>query len=265
MKLVRKQTTVYAFIAIFGLNLVYFVCRETQASSAVYLKESSQRDEESRAVEELKRLGIPLQEDSHGDVRWIEATNGELDDEAMHRLPSLSKLEWLEVGGGKVTTAGIASLKNCPALKRLYIHDINLAGDDLAWLSSLTKLEALSLQRTGIDGGVLKNLKATDSLVVLNLSGDKIVDSDMDQVARIKGLEVLALADTKITGSGIATLEGMSRLNELNVMHCAIEDPDLDYFLSMPNLRIVFAEGCNISDFGVQTTVVKFPMLAIFR
>jgi hypothetical protein len=264
MKLMRKSLVLYALVAVFGLSLVCPVCREIQASSAVYLKGPDQREEESKAVEELKKLGVPLQQDSRGVVRWIEAAKGELNDEAIHQLPSLSKLEWLEIGGGNVTPAGIASLKSCTALKRLYIHDINLAGDDLAWLSSLASLEALSLQRTGIDGRVLKGLKAAD-LVVLNLSGDNIVDNDMDQIARIKGLEVLALADTKVTGSGIAKLEGMLRLNELNLMHCDVTDEDLDYFLSMPNLRIVYAEGCSFSDMAVQMMTTRFPMLAIFR
>ena len=71
-----------------------------------------------------------------------------------------------------VTSSGIANLKDCSSLRRLYVHDVNLSGDALPWLSGLKKLEALSLQRTGIDGAILKNLKSPD-LVVLNLSGDK--------------------------------------------------------------------------------------------
>jgi len=155
-------------------------------------------------------------------------------------------------------------LKNCPSLRRLYVHDVNLGGDVLPWLSELKNLEALSLQRTGINGAVLKNLKSPD-LVVLNLSGDKIADADMDQIAPMKQLEVLALADTQITGAGIAKLEGMNRLNELNLMNCGVLDNDLESFLSMPNLRIVFAAGCRLSDIAVQGVIARFPMLAIFR
>ncbi len=216
------------------------------------------------AVAALTRLGVPLQHDTRGVVRWIEATNGEMNDEAMRYLPELPGLEWLEISGGKVTSSGIANLKNCRSLRRLYVHDINLSGDALPWLSDLTKLEALSLQHTGIDGSILKNLKSPD-LVVLNLSGDKIGDTDMDQIAPIKDLEVLALADTKISGAGIAKLEGMKRLNELNLMNCGILDNDIESFLSMPNLRIVYAAGCNLSEMAVQNVVARFPMLAIFH
>jgi hypothetical protein len=219
---------------------------------------------EADAIAALTRLGVPLQKDDRGTVRWIEAANGELSDEALHYLPLLSKLEWLEIGGGKVTAAGIAKLKGCPLLVRLYVHDVSLGGDELAWLSSLLKLEALSLQRTGITGKVVKNL-ASGALAVLNLSGNDIGDEDMSQIARLKALEVLALADTKISGAGIAKLEGMKRLNELNIMRCTIRDADLEPFLSMPNLRIVYAEGCTITEIGAQNIISRFPMLAIFR
>lgn len=220
--------------------------------------------EEVTAADALTRLGVPLQRDSHGVVRWIEATEGEISDEALRYLPSLPGLEWLEIGGGKATAAGLANLKGCTALKRLYVHDIGLNGDALPWLASLGKLEALSLQRTGIDGKVLKNIKSPE-LVVLNLSGDKISDDDMAQIASMQQLEVLAVADTQVEGPGIAKLEGMKRLNELNIMNCRIQDNDLESFLSMPNLRIVYAAGCALNDIAVQSVVARFPMLAIFR
>ncbi len=227
-------------------------------------KDKGPQKAELEAAAALTRLGVPLQHDAEGVVRWIEATKGELNDEALRSLPALPRLEWLEIGGGNVTRSGIASLKSCTALRRLYVHDIDLNGDALEWLASLTNLEALSLQRTGIDGTALKNIKAP-ALAVLNISGDKIADDDMSLIAALKDLEVLALADTKVTGDGIAKLEGMSRLNELNIMNDGVLDGDLDHFLTMPNLRIVYASGCNLNDIAVQSVVARFPMLAIFR
>lgn len=219
---------------------------------------------EAAAVEALGRLGIPLQRDPQGVVRWIEAAEGQFTDEALAHLPALGSLEWLEIGGGAVTPAGLAHLKHSTLLRRLYIHDIDLGGDPLAWLSGLPNLEALALQRTGTDGTALGHL-AAKSLTVLNLSGNPVGDEAMEAVARIRQLEVLALADTKVTGVGIARLEGMPRLNELNIMHCAVGDGDLESFLSMPNLRIVYAEGAPIGDMAAYRIVQRFPMLAIFR
>jgi len=243
-------------------SFAYSAASEKASDSRV---QEQHRIKEKDAVKALAKLGIPMQQDPHGVVRWIEATKKEFSDEAMAYLPSLSGLEWLEIGGGKITSAGMAHLKDCPALKRLFVHDINLSSDSLQWLSSLARLEALSLQHTGITGSILGNIKAVGTLTVLNLSGNPINDDALASIARIKGLEVLGLADTKVTGLGIEKLRGMPRLNELNVMHCNIQDQDLEVFLSTPNLRIVYAEGCPLSDYGVMNTISRFSMLAIFR
>lgn len=219
----------------------------------------------ARAEAELAALGVPLQKDPDGNVRWIEAREGELTDQAIGMLPLLPRLEWLEIGNGVITPGGMRHLANCTSLKRLYVYDVLLKGDALPWLSGLAGLEALSLQRTGIDGKFLRNLKAEGTLKVLNLSGNAIGDADIDGITRFENLEVLALADTGVTGDGVRKLEGMQRLNELNLSRCTLHDYDLTAFLSMPNLRIVYAEGCDISDMAIGNVVARFPMLAIFR
>lgn len=222
-------------------------------------------EDSAQAVRRLSELGVPLEKDPKGDVRWIEAKKGELKDESMRLLPYLPRLEWLEIGNGMISQDGMKHLGKCTALKRLYVHDIDLTGQELSWISNLKRLEALSLQRTQIDGAFLKYLDTADSLKVLNLSENRIMDEDMEQIARFKKLEVLALADTLISGAGIGELEGMTRLNELNIRNCGIQDYDLQYFLSMPNLRIVYAEGCYFSDWAVGGLTARFPSLAIFR
>ena len=108
------------------------------------------RKPKQQAIQALTKLGIPLQRDSNGVVRWIEATKGEFSDEAMRYLAKLPSLEWLEIGEGSVNSGRHRTIEGLHALRRLYLHDINLSGDGLAWLSGLTKLEALSLQRTGL-------------------------------------------------------------------------------------------------------------------
>ena len=255
MEGILRKLILAAAIAVLGIGFAQAVQTGSRDSGKT----------ESQAIAALAKLKIPLQRDSKGIVRWIEATEGEFSDEAMPYLSKLPRLEWLEIGGGSVSAAGIAQLKSCTALRRLYIHGINLQGDDLSWLPGLDRLEALSLRQTKIDGKALKNLTALKSLVVLNLSDNNINDGDLEQIAALKKLEVLSLESTKVTGAGIAHLQGMTSLNELNLEHCNIMDADLEYFLSMPNLRIVYAAGCNISDMGIQNVVARFPMLAIFR
>jgi len=258
MKFLSRVLIIAAFALTACANLPPTAAQDAKASKTQAV---SGREEE--AVNALSKLGVPMHRDPSGIVRWIEAKKGEMTDEAMSHLPALSRLEWLEIGGGKVSVTGAAHLKGCAELKRLYVYDVNLAGDKLQWLAALTKLEALSLQRTGIDVSIMENIKAP-GLVVLNLSGNPVGNEILDAAARIKELEVLALADTKVNGQGLEKLRGMQRLNELNLMRCNIHDNEIDVFLSMPNLRIVYAEGCPLSDYGIQNVIVRFPTLAIF-
>jgi hypothetical protein len=226
--------------------------------------QAAREGDEGRAVAALEQLGVPLGRDPSGKVCWIEAANGELSDEAMRHLPSLSTLEWLEVSGGKLSAAGMAPLKGCAALRRLYIHDVGLGKDALSWLTDL-RLEALSLQHTGIAGSVLGQLKATSTLAVLNLSENDITDEDLSLVSRFPNLEVLGLQNTQVTGAGLARLKDMAKLNVLNLRNCRIVDADLSHFTTMPNLRIVQAAGCEISEKAVKELTEKLRLLAIFR
>ena len=235
------------------------------ASAGSHSAPAWQQEKEGLAAAALVDAGVPLQRDPLGRVRWIEAGNGELTDDAMRHVAGLPYLEWLEVGGGPVTPAGVACLKDCAGIRRLYLHDIRLEGDALDWISGLTHLEALSLENTGITGKVLRQLTAVESLTVLNLGGDDISDEDLNHIARFKGLEVLALQNTKVAGAGLAGLRGMARLNVLNLAHCGIVDGDLEQFSGMPNLRIVHAAGCRISDEAIKALSDRLPMLSIFR
>lgn len=259
MRLNYKKSTLTAVIAM--LLSCIAVLKGLNADPVL----SVRTEDSAQAATRLLKLGVPLEKDPKGDVRWIEAKKGELKDISMRLLPHLPKLEWLEIGNGMITQDGMRHLGRCTSLKRLYVHDISLKGQELAWISNLKQLEALSLQRTQIDGKFLKHLDTVDSLKVLNLSENPITNKDMAQIARFKNLEVLALADTLVTGPGIEELQGMARLNELNIRNCGIHDYDLSYFFSMPNLRIVYAEGCYLSDWAVVGMIARFPSLAIFR
>jgi hypothetical protein len=248
-----RKIVILSFIAagacLPGLALSAGMACQVRRNAAEAVEPSSQpRTDDAASIAALTKMGVPLQRDANGRVRWIEAVKGELSDQAMHHLPGLPQLEWLEIGHGNVTALGMS-----------------LGNDPLAWLSHLTRLEALSLQRLGITGRVLRNLKAAETLAVLNLSDSNVTDADLAEVARLKGLEVLALKNTKITGAGLAHLKGMAKLNVMNLADCAVGDADLEPFMSMPNLRIVYAVGSKISEAAVKDYGQKLPMLSIFR
>jgi hypothetical protein len=242
-----------------------FAFSQAAGSASAETTQNANNAASERAASFLEKMGVPLERDPQGQIRWIRASQGELNDIAMQYLPDLRKLEWLEIGSGDVSSTGLAHLGNCTSIRRLFIHDIALQDNDLKFLSKLLHVEALSLQRTGITGRVLQYLKMGNTLTILNLSGDVIADEDLDAVSKFSRLEVLALQDTKITGSGLAKLEGMPRLNVLNLSNCQITDSDALLFTTLPNLRIAHAAGCNLSESVIRDLQMKVPMLAVFR
>ena len=89
--------------AAFTIGGLSFLAGHGQASNQPELTGA-----EKKSIEELTRRGVPLQADPQGRIRWIEAPHGELSDKALRFLPGLQHLEWLEIGGGAVTAAGLA-------------------------------------------------------------------------------------------------------------------------------------------------------------
>ena len=111
-----------ALTAIFAL---FLSCHAFPNGNSVdHASNVSSRDID-KAATKLLELGVPLQKDPKGDIRWIEAKKGELRDESIPYLPHLPKLEWLEIGKGRITANGLERLGKCTTLKRLYIFSRN--------------------------------------------------------------------------------------------------------------------------------------------
>jgi hypothetical protein len=221
--------------------------------------------DDAQAIAALTKNDVPFERDDRGRIRWIEAANGQMNDEIMRRLPGLPLLEWLEIGGGNVTSAGMAHLKGHTAMKRLYVHDVKLSDAALDCLAGFPGLEALSLQNTGITGKGLAHLKARQTLRVLNLGGTAISDDDLAMIASLPNLAVLVVSNTRISGAGLARLQGMKMLNVLNLTNCPLVDSDLQYLTAMPNLALLFVVGCNLSDTAVEDFRKKVHRVAITR
>ena len=120
MKLYLHKAILMAAVLLLGLNSGYALRPfETQGTAISVAKDVPlQKMDEKEAAEALVKLSVPLQKDPKGVVRWIEAAKGEFNDEAMQYLPALSRLEWLEIGGGSVTPSGMENLKGCSSLRR---------------------------------------------------------------------------------------------------------------------------------------------------
>ena len=101
------------------------------ASAGSHSAPAWQQEKEGLAAAALVDAGVPLQRDPLGRVRWIEAGNGELTDDAMRHVAGLPYLEWLEV-----VTKGALRMQETAGLRQIYLDD-NMGKD---WQSQATLL-----------------------------------------------------------------------------------------------------------------------------
>jgi uncharacterized membrane protein len=116
----------------------------------------------------------------------VHASNGpsRVTDEALRALSRIApQVVWLDLGGTKVTDAGLASI------------------------ASLTNLTRLHLQRTAIGDAGLAHLAKLAHLEYLNVYGTKVSDEGLKRLAGVKTLRSLYVWKTAVTAEGIASLK----------------------------------------------------------
>jgi hypothetical protein len=98
------------------------------------------------------------------------------DDADLSRLaPIASNVRWLDLGGTRVTDAGIAKMPSMPNLTRLH------------------------LERTAITDSALKQIARLSELEYLNLYGTAVSDKGLEQLQSLPKLKQLYLWQTKVT------------------------------------------------------------------
>jgi hypothetical protein len=134
-----------------------------------------------------------------------------LDDAALARLGVLSRLEHLDLVGGKSQTdAGLAQLRGLDRLEFLSIEADGVKGSGLAFLSGLRRLEGLYLRFVTPSDDDLAHLAGLTSLRYLVLSGERITDRGLAHLRGLTGLKMLVLNfGSSITVDGLSNLAGL--------------------------------------------------------
>lgn len=115
----------------------------------------------------------------------VHATNagGRIDDEAVGRLAGIApQVLWLDLGGTRVTDAGLAVVGRLPQLTRLH------------------------LQQTAVGDAGLVHLAGLPHLEYLNLYGSRVTDAGLEHLAGLTSLRSLYLWQTGVTERGVARL-----------------------------------------------------------
>jgi hypothetical protein len=129
-------------------------------------------------------------------------------DAELAQLP-LAKVERLEIGGTKITDAGLALLKSAPQLSVLWAEHSTVSDEGLKTLAANNKkLTWLRLDDTQVTDAGLQHLSQLPGLSTLNLDGCKgVSDQGLPSLESLSNLTFLQVKGTAVTQAGAARLQ----------------------------------------------------------
>lgn len=133
--------------------------------------------------------------------------SGGIGDEALESIGQLSRLEKLELNGGRFSAAGLGRLANLPRLRALTIAGTALTDEAARSIGHLTRLEQLSLENSRLASRQVKHLKSLRQLISLDLSGTLVGDEGLEALYDLKDLKFITLDGTMATPKGIEQLQ----------------------------------------------------------
>ena len=185
-----------------------------------------------------------------------------LDDDFMDWIACISTLEYLDLGGGKLTDAGLAKLANLHSLKELTL------GGNGQFISQLNVAES---QHT-ITNSVFQHLHGLTALEILDLgnhkySGNEFTerekkDSDVlfEALSKYPHLKKLIAPQVELTRKNLTLLTKCQELEDLT-LHGTMSEPCLDVLERLPNLKKLFV---TVEDCTKSFEISRFPALEEF-
>jgi internalin A len=188
-------------------------------------------------------------------LRGIYLFGTDASDRELQHLNELPNLESIDLGGCKVTPAGILHLRASRKLKRLGLADIRPPLDDkglkriaFTW----PNLELLNLDGCQITDAGLSHVGKLRHLRYLNVSKTRITDKGLKSLARLSRLAILHAKDTNIHDQGMVYLGQLTSLEKLVLNDTGISDRGLKEVRGLTNLKRIYLGGTKVTDDGLQ-------------
>ena len=138
---------------------------------------------------------------------WV-GGGGKLSDAGLAQLKELSLLTILTLPGNGLTDAALSRLAPLTSLRRFKLRGGRFTDDGLAALEPLKRLSALDLSSWEFDDDGCRLLPGfAPQLVALDLDGTKVTDAGLAELARLKNLARLRVTGTGATPQGVAALK----------------------------------------------------------
>lgn len=177
-------------------------------------------------------------------LRSIVVSSGakQIGDAAYANIGQISKLEFLGIDGGSLTTAGLKHVAHLSELNDLRIHSqrpydsISLNGEGLRLISRLKKLSQLNLRST------------------------ELRDDDLAPLAELPTLRWLGLFNSPITGAGLKPLSALESLNNIHITSEVFNDDGVKALAQFPSLIGMHLQSPAVTNEGIEA-ISKSPKL----
>jgi serine/threonine protein kinase len=142
-------------------------------------------------------------------VRSVSFQAGGLDDDALRILATCPQLGDLNVGGKRITVAGIHALAASSSLTNLHLASAPQISDaDLAAaLPALTRLRKLHLDRMKFGGEAAAATATLTNLTYLLLNNTALDDAALARLTPLPQLNELVIGGTRVTPEGVAAFQ----------------------------------------------------------
>lgn len=209
-----------------------------------------------RDLSELKLLSPILKGDG---VRYLAPTSlarlvikkGSLSDEALTSISGLKDLKHIElISCGGISHAGIACLKQLPALENLVVADCGLSNDDLKEIAQIPTLAILDYARNRrANADTISELGRSTRLRYLAISPEQLDFKGYQAIAGIPALQGLAfVGDKKLDERELLTLKDLPKLSRITFADQCVRPQTLKLLADFPHLIRLEMNGKGFGD-----------------
>lgn len=207
----------------------------------------------------LKQIAFPRH------LRTLDISFCPLSDGGMLYLTPYRQLTSLTIVGTRITDAGISRITAFTNLTYLRLgKNHSLTGRTLALLSPLKNLRKLYLWETGIRGEDLGMLAAFPRLTDLSVA-KLIRGRGMEHLAALPGLRFLDAGNNDISNEDLRHLLPMKQLRFLNLSWCTIDDGAVPQLAQLRGLTMLFLNETRITPAGIARLQAALPGCRIFK
>jgi len=180
---------------------------------------------------------------------FVRVNGEEQDRKATADLPKdRLTLAAVNLGGKKVSDAGLEHLKDLKGLTHLHLSNNPVSDEGLEYLKGLNSLSHLDLSGTRVSNEGLEHLKGLKGLSYLDLNGTRVSNAGLAHLKGLTALRYLQLNGTKVSGAGLEHLKG---LTDLDLSGTRVSDAGLVHLKDLKGLTWLNLSGTTVSDAGL--------------